>query len=68
MLIIGISLKLLAVKDVSVGNYLPALVIAPALVGLRQPVPLIDDIVGTSRRKPGVRTSCIGCSGEVRST
>jgi uncharacterized membrane protein YqgA involved in biofilm formation len=34
VLIIGISLKLLAVKDVRVGNYLPALVIAPALVGL----------------------------------
>ena len=32
--IIGISLKLLALKDVKVGNYLPALVIAPALVGL----------------------------------
>jgi uncharacterized protein len=34
VLIIGISLKLLAVKDVKVGNFLPALVIAPALVGL----------------------------------
>ena len=32
--IIGIALKLLALKDVKVGNYLPALVIAPALVGL----------------------------------
>jgi uncharacterized membrane protein YqgA involved in biofilm formation len=32
--IIGISLKLLAVKDVKVANYLPALVIAPGLVGL----------------------------------
>jgi len=32
--IIGISLKLLEVKDVRVANYLPALVIAPALVGL----------------------------------
>lgn len=32
--IIGISLKLLALKDVRVGNFLPALVIAPALVGL----------------------------------
>ena len=32
--IIGISLKLLALKDVKVGNYLPALVIAPALVGV----------------------------------
>src|SRR5919205_421227 len=34
ILIIGISLKLLAVKDVKVGNFLPALVIAPALVGI----------------------------------
>jgi uncharacterized membrane protein YqgA involved in biofilm formation len=34
LLIIGISLKLLEVKDVRVGNFLPALVIAPALVGL----------------------------------
>ena len=34
VLIIGISLKLLALKDVKVGNYLPALVIAPCLAGL----------------------------------
>jgi len=34
VLIIGISLKLLALKDVKVGNFLPALVIAPALVGV----------------------------------
>ena len=34
VLIIGISLKLLGLKDVKVGNFLPALVIAPALVGL----------------------------------
>jgi uncharacterized membrane protein YqgA involved in biofilm formation len=34
LLVIGISLKLLDVKDVRVGNFLPALVIAPALVGL----------------------------------
>jgi uncharacterized membrane protein YqgA involved in biofilm formation len=34
ILIIGISLKLLAVKDVKVGNFLPALVFAPALVGI----------------------------------
>jgi uncharacterized membrane protein YqgA involved in biofilm formation len=34
ILIIGISLKLLSIKDVKVGNYLPALVYAPALVGL----------------------------------
>ena len=34
VLIIGISLKLLGVKDVKVGNFLPALVFAPALVGI----------------------------------
>ncbi len=34
VLIIGIALKLLAFKDVKVGNFLPALVFAPALVGL----------------------------------
>src|SRR5919202_1259438 len=34
ILIIGISLKLLAVKDVKVGNFLHALVLAPLLVGL----------------------------------
>ena len=34
ILIIGISLKLLDVKDVKVGNFLPALVFAPALVGI----------------------------------
>ena len=34
VLIIGISLKLLDIKDVKVGNFLPALVYAPALVGL----------------------------------
>ena len=34
VLIIGISLKLLEIKDVRVGNFLPALVIAPALVGV----------------------------------
>ncbi len=34
ILIIGISLKLLEIKDVRVGNFLPALVIAPALVGI----------------------------------
>jgi uncharacterized membrane protein YqgA involved in biofilm formation len=34
VLIIGIALKLLEVKDVKVGNFLPALVFAPALVGL----------------------------------
>jgi uncharacterized membrane protein YqgA involved in biofilm formation len=34
ILIIGISLKLLGVKDVKVGNYLPALVFAPCLVGV----------------------------------
>lgn len=34
ILIIGISLKLLEVKDVKVGNFLPALIIAPGLVGI----------------------------------
>jgi uncharacterized membrane protein YqgA involved in biofilm formation len=34
ILIIGISLKLLGLKDVKVGNFLPALVFAPAIVGL----------------------------------
>ena len=32
--IIGIALKLLDIKDVKVGNFLPALIIGPALVGL----------------------------------
>jgi uncharacterized protein len=34
VLIIGISLRLLSVKDVKVGNYLPALVLAPCIVGI----------------------------------
>jgi uncharacterized protein len=34
ILIIGISLKLLDVKDVRVGNFLPALVLTPAIVGV----------------------------------
>jgi len=34
VLIIGISLKLLDLKDVKVGNFLPALVLAPVLVGI----------------------------------
>jgi uncharacterized membrane protein YqgA involved in biofilm formation len=34
VLIIGISLKLLELKDVKVGNFLPALLFAPALYGL----------------------------------
>ena len=33
VLIIGISLKLLDLTDVKVGNFLPALIFAPALVG-----------------------------------
>jgi uncharacterized membrane protein YqgA involved in biofilm formation len=33
ILIIGISLKLLGLRDVKVGNFLPALVFAPVLVG-----------------------------------
>jgi uncharacterized membrane protein YqgA involved in biofilm formation len=34
VLIIGISLKLLQLKDVRVGNFLPAMIFAPALYGL----------------------------------
>ena len=34
VLIIGISLKLLRLADVKVGNFLPALVFAPAIVGI----------------------------------
>jgi uncharacterized protein len=34
VLILGISLKLLGLVDVKVGNFLPALLLAPALVGL----------------------------------
>jgi uncharacterized membrane protein YqgA involved in biofilm formation len=34
LLIIGISLKLLDVRDVKVGNFLPALLFAPVLVGV----------------------------------
>lgn len=39
VLIIGISLKLLDLKDVKVGNFLPALIFAPALVGIVSLVP-----------------------------
>jgi uncharacterized protein len=39
VLILGISLRLLEVADVKVGNFLPALVFAPALVGI---VSLVD--------------------------
>lgn len=34
VLIIGIALKLLSIKDVRVGNFLPALLFAPAIVGI----------------------------------
>jgi uncharacterized membrane protein YqgA involved in biofilm formation len=34
ILIIGISLKLLELRDVKVGNYLPALIFAPCIVGI----------------------------------
>lgn len=34
VLILGISLKLLNLVDVKVGNFLPALIIAPGLVGI----------------------------------
>ena len=36
VLILGISLKLLAVKDVKVGNFLPALVFAPAISAIAE--------------------------------
>ena len=36
VLIVGISLKLLDVKDVKVGNYLPALVLAPSISALAE--------------------------------
>ena len=39
VLILGISLKLLDLVDVKVGNFLPALIIAPGLVGI---VPLVE--------------------------
>jgi uncharacterized protein len=34
VLIVGIALKLLAITDVKVGNFLPALLFAPAIVGI----------------------------------
>jgi uncharacterized membrane protein YqgA involved in biofilm formation len=34
VLIIGIALKLLDLTDVRVGNFLPALVFAPAIAGI----------------------------------
>jgi uncharacterized membrane protein YqgA involved in biofilm formation len=39
VLIVGLALKLLEVKDAKVGNFLPALVLAPVLVGI---VSLVD--------------------------
>ncbi len=36
ILIVGIALKLLAIKDVKVGNYLPALVFAPAIAAIAE--------------------------------
>ena len=36
VLIVGISLKLLDIKDVKVGNYLPALVFAPAIAAIAE--------------------------------
>jgi uncharacterized membrane protein YqgA involved in biofilm formation len=38
VLIIGISLRLLEIRDVKVGNYLPALVLAPAFAALAEAV------------------------------
>ncbi len=34
ILVIGIALKLTEIRDVKVGNFLPALLVAPLLVGL----------------------------------
>jgi hypothetical protein len=70
ILIIGIALKLLDIKDVKVGNYLPALVFARSSPRssrrCRQGAwPL--QIGGATRRKPGVRISCMGLWGGVRS-
>lgn len=38
VLIIGIALKLLDIKDVKVGNYLPALILAPAIAAIANAV------------------------------
>jgi uncharacterized membrane protein YqgA involved in biofilm formation len=38
VLIIGISLRLLEIRDVKVGNYLPALILAPAFAALAEAV------------------------------
>ena len=46
MLILGISLKLLNLVEVKVGNFLPALIIAPGLVG-------IVSLVNCSAAMPG---------------
>ena len=37
LIVLGIGLKLLAIKDVRVGNFLPALFIAPLIVWLVGP-------------------------------
>jgi hypothetical protein len=34
VLIVGLSLKLLDLEDVKVGNFLPALIFAPAIAGI----------------------------------
>jgi len=61
VLIIGISLKLLAVKDVRVGNFLPALVIAPALVMSREQIDtmldLMDEAIGAATMHFGAEFS-----------
>jgi uncharacterized protein len=38
VLIIGISLRLLEIRDVKVGNYLPALILAPAFAALAEAI------------------------------
>lgn len=40
LLIVGVGLRLLAVKDVKVADFLPAIVVAPALVAILASIPL----------------------------
>ncbi len=71
--IIGIALKLLDIKDVKVGNFLPALIIAPALVALPAVAPpAVTGLRPLDRSQPAarprVRISRIGVKTPVRST
>ena len=58
--IIGISLKLLDLKDVKVGNFLPALVIAPGARRAWSRSSRPERCGRNAPPKPGVRTSWIG--------